>query len=109
MTKIQTTLVVAFSLVIGGSLVYFISEPQIEYVKQVEVVEPPSLSEEIAVRASDIMASPEFQDEVRAMATARALYALSIERQDIAVELSEMAMSSYLKSKELASNWTIHE
>ena len=104
MKKIIT--VTLFIGVIGGiigTLCY--SEPKIEYVK--EVVEPPSLNEIITQRAIDIMATAEFQEEIRAMATARALYQLSIEKQDVAVELSEMAMASYKKSVDLSSKWTV--
>lgn len=100
----KTTIIVVMTLVIGGIVAHTIYEPRIEYVK--EYVAAPTIEQLTAERAAAIMATVEFQEEINAIANARALYQLSIEKQDIAVELSELAMLNFKRSKELAEQWT---
>lgn len=59
----------------------------------------------IAEKTLAIYESDEFKAEMLALATARALFAMSLDEQDGAVELSEMAMMSYEKSQLMADTW----
>lgn len=64
-----------------------------------------SLQDVIDERTDAVLASKAYQEEMYALAKARALYQLSNERQDIAVELSEMALASYNRNQELGQLW----
>ena len=81
---------------IGGSL----KADHIEYTNTT-----PTRADLIAERTQYIMNSVEFKDEVRELATARALYELSNEAQDGAVELSQMALMSFQKNAALTIKW----
>lgn len=51
------------------------------------------------------MNSQEFQEEMYKLAESRALFNMSLERQDEAVELSEKAIEAYRISNALANDW----
>lgn len=76
-----------------------------EYITEYIEVPTPTLGDEVAKRADEMMNSELFKEEMRVTAVARSLYFMSIERQDIAVELSEMAVMSNKRAEELASKW----
>jgi pyruvoyl-dependent arginine decarboxylase (PvlArgDC) len=76
-----------------------------EYITEYIEVPKPSLNDEVAQRADEMMNSELFKEEMRVTAVARTLYFMSIERQDVAVELSEMAVMSNKRAEELASKW----
>lgn len=59
----------------------------------------------VVAKTMEIYNSPEFQDEMKTLATARAMFELSAEKQSEAIDLSEQAMIAYLKSKDMADVW----
>lgn len=103
MTKKTIASIVVMPFIFGGVLVYSLYEPRIEYVR--EYVAAPTLEEIIEQRIADTIASSEFQNEVNAIARARVLYALSVERQEVAVELSDLAMQSFRVSEGFSEAW----
>lgn len=94
-------MVVSVTLIVTLMLVY--SSTELEVVNEVVVVEKTELEKRIEL----VYNSPEFQNEMNALATSRALYEMSLETQDKAVELSEQALESYRVSNDLANEWKI--
>lgn len=107
MTKTKISLIALFGICLGVIVTIVNVEPKIEYVR--EYVPAPTLDEIIKERASSIINSQTFKDEITALATARALYQLSVEKGDVAVDLSAMALESYRKSELLSSNWKVYD
>jgi hypothetical protein len=86
---------------IGGALVTVALVPATVHI----VNEQQDIQDIIDEQTDAIMASQEYQNEMQALAKARALYILSNERQDIAIELADMALDSYNKNQELGAKW----
>lgn len=59
----------------------------------------------VVKRTLEIYQSSEFQEEMKTLATARAMFELASEKQSEALELSEQAMIAYQKSKGMADDW----
>lgn len=59
----------------------------------------------VDLRADEIMASEEFQKEIRLLAVARAALELSLETQDEAIRLSTQAKETYDLAQALESAW----
>ena len=78
------------------------NEPQVEVIVEEEKTE-------VEIRTENILHSAEFQKEIKALAESRALFEMSLERQDEAVELSERALETYRVSNELANVWKIKQ
>lgn len=87
---------IVFGIIIGTSYV-----PKISYYENTTKTRDVEVQE----RTKEIYNSGEFVKEMNALATARALFELSNEVQDGAVELSEMAIESYNESQIMAENW----
>ena len=95
----------AICLIFGGFASVYALPSKIEY-KNVEVkTAPPTQTEIIEQVTKSIYDSDKFQQEMRETAKARALYQLSIEQQDNAVHLSEMAVKANGNSQLLADDW----
>lgn len=107
MTKKQAIVVCSICIILGAVSHSLLRSDTIEYVNVEKVVEvqPPTLQETINAKAEAIMQTQEFQEEMRNTAMARALYTLSIEQQDKAVALSEMAVQSNQASIALSETW----
>ena len=84
-------------IVFGGSTIEVVAEPK--------VVELTPLEE----LTKEIRDSVEFQNEVRLLAEARAMYQLSISKQDEAVVLAEQALATYQEAKSFENDWKINQ
>lgn len=109
MTKTKISIIALLSICLGVIINSYISKDKVEYIYVKEAAEEITLNDIIVERTTIILNSDEFRNEITALATARALYQLSLEKQDSAIDLSTMALESYKKSKLLAENWINYE
>lgn len=65
----------------------------------------PKQENPVDVRTDKIMQSAKFQEEMRTLAKARAMFEMSLEKQAEALELSEQAKANYDKAQSLESQW----
>lgn len=106
LTKLQLGMIVVGVLSVTG--VVFLSVTNTEEVAPevvTEVVEKSPVDE----LTDEIYHSEKFQEEMRAMALARAKYQLSQETQEKAVRLAEEALESYQYSNDLANEWKLNQ
>lgn len=97
--------VIIISLVLSLlSVMLRLLAPNEEVINVSEPVER-TINDIIVERTMLVLGSEEFQAEVRALATARALHELSLEKQDEALRLAEMAQKSHSNSRILAEAW----
>jgi hypothetical protein len=99
--QIKITVMLLFAGVIAGTFIGLsFTEDTVTYVSEVK-----SEEQIIEERIDMIYNSVTFQNEMRKLATARALYELSNETQNNAVKLSEKALATYQESKTLEQEW----
>jgi len=99
----KPTIIIVVALVIVSTLV-------VVYNNEDEVIinEPLPVVTELTPlekRVEAIMQSEEFQVEIETLATARAMFEMSIEKQQEALQLSEQAKQTYDLAQSLEGDW----
>src|SRR6056297_2900352 len=95
--------VVVVSIVGIGFIVFGNSTVETKPTQEAQTVELTELEK----LTEDIYNSSEFQNEVRLRAEARAMYQMSLAKQDEAVKLSEDALASYQMANTLENDWKL--
>lgn len=103
--KKTVTVVTGLCIITAGIMIYTNITDDVVYVADNTNDTTEEEISPVVQRTLEIYNSSEFQEEMKVMATARAMFELSKEKQQEAIELSEQAMMAYQQSKGMADTW----
>ena len=107
MTKYQSILLLVASIIIAAGIVVVGNVTNYESTDNTQDIQ--ATDEEVlspvVVKTLEIYESQEFQEEMKTLATARAMFELAKDKQAEAIELSEQATIAYDKSRLMAGEW----